>query len=150
MAGVPLALYDSPLPLALTLALLLLPTGLLLAFVLRLLRPAEAEHAAGLLRASTSARVRGWARHLLWELRARGRFFVLFLLCCWGYFDLTASAILAPPAMTPATVRLYNLMHYGRMAALSAMVCAVFCVPLFAFFAAEAAHRLSRRLTAHG
>jgi ABC-type Fe3+ transport system permease subunit len=94
--------------------------------------------------------VRGRARRLLWELRARRRFLVLFLLCCWGYFDLTASAVLAPPAMTPALVRLYNLMHYGRMAALSAMVCAVFCVPLLAFFVAEGAHRLSRRLTAHG
>jgi ABC-type Fe3+ transport system permease subunit len=144
------ALYDSPLPLALALALLLLPMGLLLAFVLRLLRPAAAEHAAALLRASTSTRVRGWGRRLLWHLRARRRFVVLFLLCCWGYFDLTASAVLAPPAMTPATVRLYNLMHYGRMATLSAMVCVVFCVPFLAFFAAEGAQRLSRRLTAHG
>jgi hypothetical protein len=33
--------------------------------------------------------------------------------------------------MTPVTVRLYNLMHYGQIAALSAMTCAAFAAPIF-------------------
>jgi ABC-type Fe3+ transport system permease subunit len=60
----------------------------------------------------------------------RSRFWVLALLFYWAYFDLTASAILAPPGMTPVTVRLYNLMHYGRTAVLSAMVMVSFAVPV--------------------
>jgi ABC-type Fe3+ transport system permease subunit len=137
-------------PLALALALLALPMAIVLIAVLRSTALGEALHSAELLRASASARVRRWGRWLRWDLRTRRRFLAAFLLFCWGYFDLTASAILAPPAMTPVTVRLYNLMHYGQTAVLSAMVCVAFCVPFVAFLAIEAGHHLSRRLAAHG
>ena len=46
-----------------------------------------------------------------------------------AYFDMTAGSILAPPRMTPVFVRLYNMMHYGRMAGLSAMVLAAVVAP---------------------
>ena len=47
-----------------------------------------------------------------------------------AYSELVASAILAPPGMTTAPARLYNLMHYGQTAVLSAMVLAAFLAPL--------------------
>jgi hypothetical protein len=42
---------------------------------------------------------------------------------------LTAAAILSPTALVSAPVRLYNLMHYGHSAVLSAMVVAAFGIP---------------------
>ena len=123
------ALYDSPVPLAVTLALLLLPFAVLLRLLVTALRPGEAVHAARLLAASPSRDVARNSRRLAWHLGRRGQFYVAFLLFCWGYFDLTASSILAPSGMTPVLVRLYNFAHYGQSAALSAMVCVAFAVP---------------------
>jgi ABC-type Fe3+ transport system permease subunit len=65
----------------------------------------------------------------------------MVLLFVWAYWDLTASSILAPIGMTPVTVRLYNLMHYGQIAALSAMTCAAFAAPIFIFLLALGTRR---------
>jgi len=143
------ALYDSPAPLVLTLTLVVLPFAVLLRILLGRLRGGQALHAAQLLRSSLSGGVRRWRRRLVWQLRWRAEFWVVFLLFCWGYFDLTASAILAPPGMTPVTVRLYNLMHYGQTQVLSAMVCVAFAVPVLALLVAYGVRGLSWRLAAH-
>ena len=47
-----------------------------------------------------------------------------------AYGDLAASAILIPLGETPVSARLYNLMHYGRTDALSALVVASLLLPL--------------------
>ena len=47
------------------------------------------------------------------------RLFELFLL---AFFEVVASHLLAPGDMSPAAPRLYNMMHYGRMPGLAAMV----------------------------
>ena len=143
-------LYDTPVPLVVALALVLFPFALLLRVLLHAFRPGSALHAAELLGASGARRVRRWRGRLVWEMKARGRFWVGFLLFCWGYFDLTASAILAPPGMTTVTVRLYNLMHYGQTAVLSAMVCVAFAVPVVVLLVAGAAGVLWSRRLAHG
>ena len=142
--------YDSPLPLVLALSALLFPLALLLRVLLHVLGGGSAQHAAGLLGGSASARVRAWHGRLMWQLRARPRFWVAFLLFCWGYFDMTASAILAPAGMTTVTARLYNLMHYGRTEVLSAMVCAAFVVPFLLILAAEGARGAASRVVRHG
>ncbi len=132
------AAYDTPVPLVVALTLLLLPFALVLRLLVSALRPGEASHAASLLKPSRERAVARRGRQVLWHLEGQGKLAVAFLLFCWGYFDVTASAILAPSQMTPVLVRLYNFMHYGQTAALSAMVFVAFAVPfllLAIFFA---------------
>ncbi len=112
-------LYDTPVPLLVALTLLTLPFAVLLLALLKTFEPRAAIFVAQLAD----------RREIVWRLRTSEQFWVLFLLFCWGYFELTASAILHPSAMTPAWVRLYNLMHYGQSWLLSAMVLVAFALP---------------------
>lgn len=130
---------DTPVPLCLVLALLLLPPAVLLRSVLRRTALAAAAHAARLLGGRHG-------RQLLWQVSTRRHVWAIFLLFCWGYLDLTASAILAPVGMAPVSVRLYNLMHYGQTAVLSGMVTAAFAAPLVVLGLALASRRLWMRL----
>lgn len=118
-------LRDTPVPLVFTLGLVLLPMALVLNRVLELTRRRSALHLTALMPGSRAA------GELIWRLRTSGTFWAVVLLFVWAYWDLTASAILAPIGMTPVTVRLYNLMHYGQIPALSAMTCAAFAAPIF-------------------
>lgn len=119
-----ISLRDTPVPLVFTLGLVLLPMALVLKRVLELTRPRSALHLTALMQKSRAL------RELTWRLRTSGKFWAMVLLFVWAYWDLTASAILAPIGMTPVTVRLYNLMHYGQIATLSAMTCAAFSAPI--------------------
>jgi ABC-type Fe3+ transport system permease subunit len=100
---------------------------LVLKRVLELTRHRSALHLAALLPQSRAA------ADLTWRLSTSGKFWAMVLLYIWAYWDLTASSILAPIGMTPVTVRLYNLMHYGQIAVLSAMTCAAFAAPILIF-----------------
>jgi ABC-type Fe3+ transport system permease subunit len=130
-----LSLRDTPVTLVLTLALVLLPLALVLKRVLELTGYRSALHLANLLPRSRVS------QDLKWQLSTRGKFWAVVLLFVWVYWDLTASSILAPIGMTPVTVRLYNMMHYGQIAALSAMTCATFAVPIFIFLLAFGTRR---------
>ena len=150
-----LALRDTPLPLLLALALGLVPMAFVLKKVLEMTKYRSALHLARLMQPPGDLpvgspnrmpdrfgvpRLRGHlkaelqtrrsARDLTWHLSTSGKFWTVVLLFVWAYWDLTASSILAPIGMTPVTVRLYNLMHYGQVAALSAMTCATFAAPI--------------------
>ena len=114
------SLYDTPLPLLLALTLILFPTAWLLRSTLRAVRPGPALHLAQILA----------NRRLVWDLKAGREFWAAYLLFCLAYFELTASAIAAPVGMTPVVVRLFNLMHYGRTAVLSALLCVSLLAPL--------------------
>jgi ABC-type Fe3+ transport system permease subunit len=130
-----ISLRDTPVPLVFTLGLVLLPMAFVLKRVLELTGYRSGLHLARLMAQSRSA------RDLIWRLSTSGKFWSLMLLFVWAYWDLTASAILAPIGMTPATVRLYNLMHYGQIAALSAMTCATFSAPVLIFLLAWGTRR---------
>jgi ABC-type Fe3+ transport system permease subunit len=130
-----ISLRDTPVPLVFTLGLVLLPMALVLKRVLELTRHRSALHLATLMQQSRAV------RKLTWKLSTSGKFWVMTLLFVWAYWDLTASSILAPIGMTPVTVRLYNLMHYGQIAALSAMTCAAFAAPIFVFLLAFGTRR---------
>ena len=127
-------LRDTPLPAAGALALTLLPYAVVLRRLLALAGPGTALHVAQALPATPR-------RELTWQLRTRPRFGVVFLLFAWAYWDLTVGAILAPIQLTPVTARLYNLMHYGQPAVLSALVGAAFVAPLAGLAAALATRR---------
>lgn len=132
------AVYDTPLPLTIGLLLFLLPRALILQLLLKAVQPRERLHLAALLKDSPAA---GQGRELVWHLRLRGHFWSMVLLTYWGYLDLTVSSLLAPVAIVSAPVRMYNLMHYGRSAVLSAMTCVAIIVPLFLFVVLAFARR---------
>jgi ABC-type Fe3+ transport system permease subunit len=130
-----IALRDTPVPLVFTLGLVVFPMALVLKRVLELTGRRSAWHLTTLLPKSPAV------RELAWRLNTSGKFWTLALLFIWAYWDLTASSILAPIGMPPVTVRLYNLMHYGQIAALSAMTCAAFAAPIFVFLLALGTRR---------
>lgn len=112
--------YDSPVPLIVVLVALLLPFACLLQFLRNHYPKRELAHVAQL----------SGARRPKWITQWRGGFVSLLILFVFGFADLTASAILAPPGMTTAPARLYNLMHYGQTAVLAAMSLSVLLLPL--------------------
>jgi len=120
----------SSVPLILALILFLVPRAFLLELVLRAARDREAIHLAGLLKNSPamSQRISGGELHR--EMNRRGRFWAVALLCYWGYWNLTLPSLLAPPGITTAPLRIYNLMHYRESAVHSAMLFATMTAPL--------------------
>ena len=56
------------------------------------------------------------------------------LLCYWAYLDLSTAYMLAPSEMSSGLVRLYNFMHFGRSAALSAEAFVFFGTPVLATY----------------
>ena len=132
-------LGETPVRVVLAMTLLLLPRAILLALLLR--SPAEPVHASLLLRASPWASQRDSGRTLYWELATSGHFWMLVVLFVWAYWELTAPALLAPASLVTAPQRLYNLMHYGRTAVLSAMLSATIAFPLLLLLLAGLARR---------
>ena len=138
-------LRDTPLPLVFALTLTLLPRAAVLAAFGTDSRssPIFTAHA---LRSGT-LRQRAAAASLLWRLRDRGRFVRFALLAYWGATDVTCAAILLPPGVTTAPVRLYNLMHYGHNAVLGAATVAAVLLPAAVLAAGGPAWRfVSRRM----
>jgi hypothetical protein len=135
--------YNSPLPIPVVVALLvyLMPRALLLQVLLLAARRREALYLGELLSRSADAGQRQQGRELSWQMRGRGQFWAAVLLAYWGYLDLTAADLLAPPGVVSAPVRLYNLMHYGRSSVLSAMTCATVLAPAIAIVVAGAVRR---------
>lgn len=134
----------SSLPLILASILFLLPRAFLLQLLLRALRKREAVHLAGLLRNSPAISQQRSGGALYRELTNRGRFGVIALLCYWGYWNLTLPSLLAPPGITTAPLRIYNLMHYRESAVHSAMLFATMTAPLFVLFAVYLLTRFMR------
>lgn len=143
-----LPLRDTVVPLVVVLGLFLLPRAVLLEALSRLTRDGAAIHLARKMKSSPDRGQQAAGRRLLWELEGFGRFCRVSMLAYWGYLDLTAAAILAPPDVVPVTARLYNLMHYGHNASLSAMALVTAAVPALLFVGLIAARHFSLRLFA--
>lgn len=114
------ALYGGPLAVLLALTLQLLPVAFFLEKLLALHVSPTALHTARLTRA--------WP--VVWQLARRPRLLAGTLLFCAAYADFTANSLLAPPELTSAFTRIFNLMHYGQSATLSAMLVVTLAVPL--------------------
>ena len=127
-------LYDTPIPWVLTLIVWLLPRAAILRLWMHALRNNEAIHVAQMLGQSRlGGRVNGY-RRLLWHLRDQSEVLAAGLLCYWAYCDLPTAYMLAPTGMVSGLVRLYNFMHFGRSAALSAEASAFFGTPVVCMF----------------
>ncbi len=134
--------YKSPLSLGTGLVLFLLPRALLVRFLLWSSARPAGEHLARLLGESPSSAIRGTAGELSWQMHWRGEFWGVALLAYWGFFDLTTASLLAPVTIVSAPVMLYNQMHFGKNATLSALVLLTVLVPLAVFAVAAVARRL--------
>jgi hypothetical protein len=118
------------------LVLALLPFALLLRVGLESTRDRAALHCA-----QTAA-----ARRVVWHLDYWWRGIALLLLFGFAYGDFTINSLLAPPQFTSVSVRLLNLLHYGRNSALSMMFAFAFAIPLaVALLTALAARFYARR-----
>jgi hypothetical protein len=124
------ALYNTPLPWVLGLVLYLSPRAVLLNAWINSTRTTSAEFLASRLETSTDTHQHRHGRQLVWRLIDEPRFLAVALLTYWGYLDLTTAYLLAPSGLTSGVVRLYNFMHFGRTAALSAEAAVLLLGPL--------------------
>lgn len=125
--------YDTPLPWILGLTIVLLPRAALLQVWLQRRSPGAPIHTARMtagLPGRTAA-----SRALVWRLERQPAWLAVGLVCWWGYLDVTVASLLNPTGMVPGIVRLYNFMHYGRSAALSAEAAVLLLTPPVAAFA---------------
>ena len=120
-------LYDTPIPIVLSLLVIALPAGLILGPIL--IQHNSSMHLGQLTKLSLATKHQKLAKHLCWQYQNRQRWMLLCILMFVTYYDLPASALLAPVGMSPAVVRLYNLMHYGQYETLSAMVLLTYALP---------------------
>ena len=124
-------LRDTIFPVVLGLMLVLLPFALLLRLGIGTTRDDAALHIA---------RAAG-ARRAAWRLDGWPRLCAALMLFCFGCGDFTINSLLAPPQFTNASVRLLNLLHYGRSDMLQVMFTLAFAVPfsvvLLTMFAAR-------------
>ena len=140
-------IYDTPIPWVLALTVWLLPRAVLVRLWLEATQPGEGLHLAKLLTAPVQSpnpvsiasdrqhphqlsRPSTLAGRLLFRLRDQPRLLAVGLLCYWSYLDLSTAYLLAPSGMPSGLVRLYNFMHFGRSAALSAESFAFFGFPV--------------------
>ncbi len=123
-------LRDTPLPLLVAEVLFLLPRAMLIRLLVGRMSDSSAVHTARLLAGSNDRRRQRTSAGLLWRMDVAVRCGALMLVCYWAYIELTLPSLLAPPGMTPAPVVLYNLMHYGQISGLSAMLFASMTTPV--------------------
>lgn len=123
-------LLDTAIPWIATQALLLLPHALLLTLITVQKTRSSGDWTAHLLCQSDEPNVADRGRRLIWKMRGRPHALALSVLSYLAYLELTCATILAPVYMVPAPVRLYNLMHYGHSAVLSAMLLIAFLLPV--------------------
>ena len=141
-----LPLRQTIVPVVVVLALMLLPRAVLLEILFRWETNRSAVHLAAMLRDSPVRAQSRAGRERLWALRGFGRFCRVALLMYWGYLDLTVSSMLAPIGMESVTLWLYNFMHYGRNASLSAMTFVAMVVPVVLFSSVLVVRRVMVRV----
>jgi hypothetical protein len=124
------ALHDTVVPAVLGLTVVLVPYACALSLLLDVSGAGGALHSARLLGASPQPVVRRRAAALAARVAGRGWLWALLILFWLAYCEVTVTALLAPVTLTPAFVRLYNLMHYGRSEVLSVMLIIAVMLPL--------------------
>lgn len=142
-----LVAYDTVLPTILALILYLLPRAFLVQLAFAALASSDSVFTAQLLQQGTSQQRRS-GQQILWDLQGQPLFLTAAITCLWGYFELTPAAILSPPGVNSAPVRLYNQMHFGRGIIVSGMLLVSILTPLIVFVVAKFLVQIIRRRTA--
>ena len=122
-------MYDSPLPLLVATTLALMPFAVLAGFLIQQDGPSSSAYSARLLGLASDACRRRASGRLRWVGEQRRYFWLAFACFVLVFFDATTAALLAPSALAPVMPRLYNFMHYGQSAILSATVLTVSMIP---------------------
>lgn len=125
--------YDSLLPVTVGLLLFLWPRVLLLEWIWSRMHHSAAVHTAVLLPAKLPGQSGDALRRLRWRLLGEPQLRLRMLICLWAYFELTIPAVLAPPGLNPAPLRLYNQAHFGRGTLVSGMLLLTLLVPWLAW-----------------
>jgi hypothetical protein len=144
--------YDTPVPWTVAVAVWLLPRAMLLRLWVGMTVQTQETYVSQLLieqkqfqpgrqnPASDSMSLKEPGRRpstrsydLLFRLREQPHWQAVGLLCYWAYLDLSTAYLLAPSSMNSGLVRLYNFMHFGRSAALSAEAFLFFGLPVTAW-----------------
>jgi iron(III) transport system permease protein len=120
---------DTLIPYFVAMLFFLLPRILILQ-ILFLIREKRESYALIEMMNTNLSSYRSNVQNLKWHLKYRHQFWLVCLGSMWGYWDLTISSILLPARYSTATVRLYNLMHYGRSETLSAMLVFAIIIPV--------------------
>ncbi len=129
------SMYNTLVPLLSVLVLSVLPYAVLLAVLCRNSEFRRALFCAELGTASGNPRQAKRFSSLVRNMKFRRDILIWLLLFTWTYFEIQASALLAPPGSATVFVLLYNLMHYGRSSVLSAMFMVSCAVPALLFCA---------------
>jgi ABC-type Fe3+ transport system permease subunit len=132
------AAYRTRVSLLVGLVLFLLPRAMLLQSLVQATRLGESRHTATLLAGAGDAARRASAHELAWQMGNRARFWSVALLTFWSYLDLTVAYLLGPTTIVSVPVLLYNQMHFGKNAVLSAMTTLAVLVPVLLFVGAAA------------
>jgi hypothetical protein len=135
-------LYKSPVALATGMALFLMPRAIVLRMLLSSSPQPSAAHLVTQLCAAPAKSVRDVAHELAWQMRWRREIWSGALLAWWAFLDLTIVYLLAPVTIVSAPVMLYNQMHFGKNAVLSALVFLTVAVPACLFAIVLAGRRL--------
>lgn len=122
-------LYDTPVMWVLGSTLFLLPRAVLLRLWMHHAN-SSAVMTARLMTASSDRPQQRSGRAIVWRLRDEPRFLAVCYLAYSSYLELTLAALLAPTGLPSGLVRLYNFLHFGRTAALSAEMAVLLGIPL--------------------
>jgi ABC-type Fe3+ transport system permease subunit len=137
-------LRETPLPLLLAAAVIILPEAILLRLLVRNWTATSDVHVARLLRASPARSLRQRAVGIEWARCSRAKFWMAALLVCRIFQDITLASLLAPIRLPLVAPRLYNFMHYGRSQMLSASLLGCMLAPIVVLASAGVCYRLGR------
>lgn len=139
---IPEALLSTGLPL-LSSALITLwiwPRYWILNQTLQLTLQDSSSHLLQLLQFSSQQSIKKQAQQQLWNRSGQQNEFLLVVLFGWAYTEVLITSVTTSVGYETATVRLYNLMHYGHNVLLT-MMCLVYSLIPFVLFTIIVARR---------
>ena len=137
---------ETPVPLVFAVTFALIPRAILILLLLEDYGDAAATHLGRLLARHFRQDVKRSSDDLGWQMTGQRWFWGTALLCLQGYLELSITFLLRPPNVSPAPVRLYNFLHYGRVPGLAAMLVLCLVAPIFVANAVLMLRRIVLRL----
>lgn len=138
-------LSDTPVRLIVGMVIWMTPVVLLIRLASAQNEKASGDHAGRLLRQSGDRQQRQTGVRVWLAMHGRAWYGLGALVFVLAYFELVMSVTLSASRMTPMIVELYNQMHYGQRALLSATVVIALACPLLMWAVAIVVRRVVAR-----